>query len=73
MALLRLDLRPSYSHDRHRRRVSAEIWSVNFTAVEALGQALKGTHVELVDYRELPQLIKAKAAAKAAAERAAPR
>lgn len=39
---------------------AAEIWSVNYTAVEALGAALVGTHVQLVDHRELPQLIKAK-------------
>jgi hypothetical protein len=37
-----------------------KIWSVNFTAVEALGKALQGTHVEIVDYRVLAQLVKEK-------------
>jgi|EP01047_Picozoa_sp_COSAG01_P005567 hypothetical protein len=40
-----------------------KIWDVSFAAVEELGVALQGTHVKLVDYRTMPGLVRAKAAA----------
>lgn len=37
-----------------------KIWSVSFVDVEAVGVALKGSHVQLVDYRALPKLTREK-------------
>ena len=37
-----------------------KIWSVSFADVEAVGVALKGSHVQLVDYRALPKLTREK-------------
>ena len=37
-----------------------KIWQVSFGDVEAVGVALRGSHVQLVDYRALPRLIEEK-------------
>ena len=50
---------------KYRFAESAEYWwsgQVSFADVEAVGVALKGTHVELVDYRVMPKLVREKAA-----------
>jgi hypothetical protein len=39
-----------------------KIWDVTFADVEAVGVALRDSHVHIVDYRELPRLVREKRA-----------